>query len=55
MAHYKERRFPRWTMTIDPKQIQAVFVAAIEEPTPAARAAYLDQACGADIELRQRV
>src|SRR5262245_43915550 len=42
-------------MAIDPKRVQAVFLAAVEQPTPLARAAYLDEACATDGELRQRV
>lgn len=34
---------------------QAVFAAALERHTPEARAAYLDEACGADLALRRRV
>ena len=32
-----------------------LFVAALERDDPAERAAYLDQACGADASLRQRL
>jgi hypothetical protein len=39
-------------MPADPKRVQDVFLAAVEQPD---RAAYLDQACGADAELRLRV
>jgi hypothetical protein len=40
---------------IDPLRVQSVFLAAIERPTPADRALYLDRACGTDLELRRRV
>jgi serine/threonine protein kinase len=42
-------------MPIDPDRVQAIFTAAAEQPTPADRAAVLDQACGRDLELRRRV
>jgi WD40 repeat protein/serine/threonine protein kinase/tetratricopeptide (TPR) repeat protein len=38
----------------DPKRVQAVFLLAIEQAQDA-RPAFLDQECGADAELRQRV
>jgi serine/threonine protein kinase/Tfp pilus assembly protein PilF len=40
---------------IDPRRVQSVFLAAAERPTAAARAAYLDAACGDDAALRRRV
>src|SRR5215471_7150809 len=42
-------------MSIDPKRVQAVFLAAVARPTTAERAAYLDEVCGQEVELRQRV
>src|SRR5262245_40672942 len=42
-------------MPIDPKRVQAVFLAAVAQPTAAERAAYLDEGCGQEVELRQRV
>ena len=35
--------------------LEAIFVAALEQATPAARAAYLDEACAGQPELRARV
>ena len=34
---------------------EAIFFAALEKTTPEHRAAYLDEACGADADLRRRV
>src|SRR5438874_6788239 len=34
---------------------ETVFFAALAKVDPAERAAYLDEACGADVELRRRV
>jgi Leucine-rich repeat (LRR) protein len=42
------------SMRADPKQIKAIFLAAVEKATPEARAAFLDEACGGDAELRRR-
>jgi WD40 repeat protein/serine/threonine protein kinase len=42
-------------MMTDPKRVQAVFLAAAEEPSPPGRAAVLDRECGPDAELRRRV
>jgi hypothetical protein len=42
-------------MPLDPKRVQAVFLAAIECHEPAARAAVLDRECSTDAELRRRV
>ena len=42
-------------MPVDPKRVQAVFLAAVEEHDLANRAAVVDRECGADIALRQRV
>ena len=41
-------------MLSDPKRVQSVFLAAVEQ-SAADRAACLDRECGADVELRQRV
>jgi serine/threonine protein kinase len=35
--------------------VESIFFAALQKPTPAERAAYLDEACGGDAELRRRV
>jgi serine/threonine protein kinase/tetratricopeptide (TPR) repeat protein len=42
-------------MPVDPKRVQAVFLAAVEEQELANRAAVVDRDCGADIALRNRV
>jgi WD40 repeat protein len=42
-------------MPVDGKTIKAVFMAAMDKPTPAERAAYLDEACAGDAELRKCV
>src|SRR5262245_45178328 len=42
-------------MSIDPKRVQAVFLAVVAQHTAADRAAYLDEVCGQEVELRQRV
>ncbi len=34
---------------------RSIFIAALEKDDPSGQAAYLDQACGADVALRQRV
>jgi sugar lactone lactonase YvrE len=39
----------------DPKKVKALFLAAVEKATPQERAAFLDEACGADEELRRRI
>src|SRR5690242_1176077 len=41
-------------MASDPKRIQSLFLAAVEQPA-ADRAAFLDRECGTNAELRQRV
>src|SRR6516164_683780 len=41
-------------MSNDPKRVQAVFLAAVEQPA-ADRIALLERECGADAELRRRV
>ena len=33
---------------------ESLFIAALERPTPEARRAFLEEACGADAALRQR-
>ncbi len=43
------------SMTLDPKRVQAVFLAAIERETQADRDDILDRECAADEELRRRV
>ena len=42
-------------MPVDPKRVQAIFLAAVEHQDPADRAAILDRECATDSELRQRV
>ena len=42
-------------MPVDPKRVQAVFLAAVELESAAERAAVLDRECANDAELRQRV
>jgi serine/threonine protein kinase/tetratricopeptide (TPR) repeat protein len=42
-------------MPVDSDRVQSVFLAAAERPACEARAAFLDDACGTDIELRRRV
>jgi serine/threonine protein kinase len=42
-------------MLADPQRVQSVFLAALEAPDPAARAALLARECGDDAALRQRV
>jgi hypothetical protein len=41
-------------MPADPKQVKALFLAAVEKATPQQRAVFLREACGADEELRRR-
>ena len=41
-------------MPTDPKLVQAVFLAAVEQPVTD-RPGLLDRECGADAELRRRV
>src|SRR5262245_36674813 len=42
-------------MSMDPKRVQSIFVAAADLPLADERAACLDQACAGDAELRRRV
>jgi serine/threonine protein kinase len=42
-------------MTVEPNEIQAIFMAALEKATPTERAAYLDAACAGNPSLRKRV
>src|SRR5262245_57928794 len=42
-------------MPVDPERVQAAFLEAAEQDSPAGRAAVLDRLCGPDAELRQRV
>jgi serine/threonine protein kinase/tetratricopeptide (TPR) repeat protein len=42
-------------MSVAPPSAKEIFLAAIEKPTPAERAAFLDQVCAGDAALRQRV
>jgi hypothetical protein len=42
-------------MAIDPKRVQAIFLAAVADPSPSGRAAVLDRECGPDADLRRRV
>ena len=43
------------TMDHGPPSIDEIFFAAMERESPEARAAYLDLACGSDLDLRRRV
>ena len=42
-------------MTRQAEDVEAVFMAALEKPTPQERAAYIEGACGSNPELLQRV
>ena len=42
-------------MRVDPARIEEIFGEALTKADAPARAAYLDQACGDDIQLRERV
>jgi hypothetical protein len=42
-------------MPTDPKRVKEIFLEAVERPDGAARAAYLDRACGGDARLRHRI
>src|SRR5688572_22751984 len=42
-------------MSTDPNRVKAIFLAAAELPDVAARTAYLEQVCGGDTGLRERV
>jgi serine/threonine protein kinase/WD40 repeat protein len=42
-------------MSPDLNRLEALFAAAVRQPSAAARAAYLQQACGGDLALRQRL
>src|SRR5262245_18800112 len=42
-------------MSTPKSPVESIFFTALEKATPPERAAYLDEACGADAELRRRV
>ncbi len=42
-------------MPVEPNQVKAIFLSALEKASPAERSAYLDEACAGDAALRQRV
>jgi tetratricopeptide (TPR) repeat protein/serine/threonine protein kinase len=42
-------------MSADFQEVKGIFLTALEKASPLERAAYLDVACGSDLELRQRV
>jgi hypothetical protein len=42
-------------MPLDPRQVKALFNAAIDLPEPDDRPAFLDRECGDDLELRRRL
>src|SRR5262245_34536883 len=42
-------------MEMDPLRVEQIFVEALAKVDPAARNAYLNEACGADTALRERV
>jgi eukaryotic-like serine/threonine-protein kinase len=46
---------PGVNMLTHPKRVKDVFLGAVDLPDEAARAVYLDRACGGDAELRARV
>ncbi len=39
----------------EPNDVKSIFLTAVEKEPPAERNAYLDGACGDDVQLRQRV
>src|SRR6516225_9331536 len=43
------------TMNIDPQQVRAIFLTAVENHPPDHWPAYLDKACGSNPDLRRRV
>src|ERR1700694_2326310 len=43
------------TMSVEPNNVKSIFLAAVDKPTPAERAAFLDEACAGDPAKRQRV
>ncbi len=40
---------------VNPQSVEGLFLAALEKRTPAERAQFLDETCGADLEQRRRV
>jgi hypothetical protein len=42
-------------MTADPHRLEAIFSAALAKASLPERAAYLDEACAGDVELRRRL
>src|SRR5262245_25943866 len=40
---------------LDPRRVRAIFLEAVERHGPEERIAFLEQACGTDQDLRQRV
>ncbi len=42
-------------MTADPNRLEAIFAAALARPSLPERAAYLEEACAGDLELRRRL
>src|SRR5262245_45166813 len=54
-AHCGYKALKERIMPLDPKRVEAVFLAAMEASEPAAQTAILDRECGDDVELRRRV
>src|SRR5438046_2599755 len=48
-------RVPRSNAMSTPSLVEDIFLAAVDKATPQERAAYLDEACRGDAELRRRV
>jgi hypothetical protein len=42
-------------MNWDRQGEESIFLQAVQKPTVEAKSAYLDSACGSDVELRQRI
>src|SRR6266851_7036974 len=42
-------------MSTEPKSVKEIFLATVEKTSAAERAAFLDEACGGDAAMRQRV
>ena len=55
MAHESIEPTREFVMSVDFDKLQPIFLHAAEIGDPSARQAWLDQACGHDTELRQRV
>jgi len=42
-------------MAIDPKRVQAIFIAAVDAANTTIRAAIVERECGNDVDLRRRI